>query len=440
MKNIFTLKNIALALLVLVVAIGLCLGLSYLWKYKESDIDSELRKYQSVIIKNETELLTSQLVKYVVQGKELAKSRIFRASIEGLSSRDKNKFEKAQQDFENFVKVSGFASGSLFDLNGKLFATSEGQLDGNEADYHEAIRKTASTRVPSFSPLHAHGGLFVSDLFLPVFPADALSNSVAPVKVLVLTVPMTDALRAFLATEQSLEYGSSIHLVQQTKGVFQEIVFSYPDNLKLQTIGASLEGVTGIDFGKRSNLYNSEEVFSSAGFIPAIGWWIGVETSVDEVAEQMNLYKGVSALLAALGLGAFIFFVLTVSFIFSSRKYYLKSKKLETKLVPAEQERVLLKKVFNSLPTPISVKDVETGTLIYINEAFAGLADLKNSETEGLTYNQVFDSRDAESLSHGDQMVSMSGNAYSHEMDVTKGAKKLIMQVQGIPCSVKEKK
>lgn len=437
MKNIFTLKNSALVLLVLVVAGGLCFGLSFVWQYKESDIDSELRDYQSVIIKNETELLTSQLVKYVLQGKELAKSRIFRASIEGLASREKKQFEKAQQDFENFVKVSGFVSGSLFNLNGKLFATSEGRLDSDEGNYREFVRKTANTRVPNFSPLHNHDGQFVSDLFLPVFPADALSNSVAPVKVLVLTVPMTDTLRAFLATGQSLEFKSSTHLVQQVDGIFQEIVFSYPDNLKLQSVSASLEGVTGVDFGRRSNLYNSGEVYSSAGYIPAIGWLIGVETDVDEVAEQMNLYKGVTALLAALGLGSFIFFILTVSFILSSRKYYLKSKKFEDELIPAKKERALLKNLFNILPTPISLKDTETGSLIYINKAFAGLAGLNHSEAEGLTDNQVFDSRDAESLEHGDQMVSMSGNSYTHEMDVTKGMTKITMQVQGIPCSVK---
>ncbi|CCO24146.1 HD domain-containing phosphohydrolase [Maridesulfovibrio hydrothermalis] len=435
-KNIFTLKNCALILLVLAVSGGTFYGLTKLWKEKKVELDAKLEKYQSVIVENETELLTSQLVKYIIQGRELAKSRIFRSSIDGLSSSNKEKVRNAQEDFKNFIKVSGFSSGFLFNLDGRLFATTSGPLEGNESEYEESIKKVIESRGPLFSPLHIHNGYLVSDLFLPVFPAKALSSSVAPVKVMVLTVPMSETLRAFLASEQSLEYDSKIHLVQQVGSGFEETVFSYPDSLKLQSVAASLDGVTDIKFGSRTDLYKTKQVYSSAGYISAIRWWIMVETDVATINGQLAEYKNITSLIAALGLGTIVFFILTISFITSSRKYYLKSQKLEEKLVPSRKYKKILLKVCDALPFPMSLKDSETGVFLYINKAFAEFSGLKVTEAEGLTDNQVFDSADAESLAHGDQMVIMSGNSYSHELVLSKGVRQITMQVLGIPCSL----
>ncbi|OEU67625.1 MAG: PAS sensor protein [Desulfovibrio sp. S3730MH75] len=438
-KKIFTLKNSMLLLLILAVTGVTFYLLTNLWQAQAEKVEAELKSYQAVIIKNETELLSSQLVKFVIQGKTLAKSRIFRSALDGLSSSKKDVVQKAHEDLENFVKVSGFSAGHLFDLNGKLFATTSGQLEKEEASYQESIKKIIETRIPIFSPLYSSAGQLVSELFLPVFPSKAISNTVEPVKIMVLTIPMTEILRSFLASDQSLKYNSNIHLIQQDgAGDFQETVFSYPDNLKLQTVGISLDGFSKIDFGIRTDLYKTKQVFSAATYIPAIRWWVMIETDGSAVDVLTGDYKKISTLIACLGIGTFVFFILTMNFLISSRKFHRKSTELEAELIPALKEKLLLQKICNTIPTPISLKDGETGHFLYINQAFVELTSRNHSGVDGLTDQQVFDNVDAEELSHGDQMISMSGSGYSQELSITKGMNQLTMQVTGVPCSLKQ--
>jgi len=438
-KKVFTFKVCSLLVAVLAVMAVTIYSLTNLWQTHLDDLHTDLAEYQSIIVKNDTELLTSQLVKIVIQGKELAKSRIFRTALEGLRSSKEEGVTKAQEDLENFVKVSGFYSGHLFDLKGRLTATTEGRFEGDEADYQANIKKIIDTKIPIFSPLHSSSGRLVSDLFLPVFPAHALSNSVEPVYVLVLTVPMNEILRAFLASEQSLEYNSKIHLIQQVGEGFQETVFKYPDNLELQSVGASLGGITGVEFGVRTDLYRTKQVFSTATMIPAIRWWVMLETDVTVIEDQLDEYELVSMWIVALGFAAFVLLILAVNFIVSSRKYHKRSQDLEAELIPTRKEKRLLQLFCNMIPYPVSLKDSGTGLFLYVNKAFAELTGFEQSEAKGISDNQVFTYADAEALFHGDQMVSMSGNPYTHELSIAKGMEQTLMQVSGVPCTVKEK-
>lgn len=438
-RDIFSLKVCGFLLTFGVVITVTIYALGNLWQTRWDNLQNDLGEYQSVIVKNNTELLTSQLVKIVIQGKEMAKSRIFRSALEGLRSSKESSVDRAQEDLDNFVKVSGFYAGHLFDLKGRLSATTAGRFEGDVADYQSSIKRVIKTKIPIFSPLYSFSGRLVSDLFLPVFPAEALSSSVEPVYVLVLTVPMTEILRAFLATEQSLEYDSKIHLIQRIPDGYEETVFRYPDNLELQEVGAALAGITGVEFGVRTDLYREKQVFSSATLISAIRWWVMIETDVTVLEAQLDEYKVVSVWVAVLAVTAFMFILLTVNFVITSKKYYQKSQELEAELIPTRDEKNLLQVFCNMVPLPISLKDRETGQFLYVNSAFSEFTGFDQDEARGITDNQIFTYADAEVLFHGDQMVGMSGNSYTHELSITRGMDQNLMQIVGVPCSIKEK-
>ena len=414
--------------------------LANLWQDNEDDLRTDLGNYQGVIVKNNTEMLSSQLVKVILQGKEMSRARMFRAAMEGLESARRADREKAQEDLENFVHVSGFYEGHLFNPDGQLFATTEVRFEGRESDYKEPIQRVLKTRIPFFSPLRSSSGRLVSDLFLPVFPASALSNSVAPSKILVLTVPMTATLRAFLATEQSLEYDSRIHLIQQVDDGFEETVFRYPDNLELQSVTASLKNVGSVMFGTRTDLYGEKEVYSTAKLIPAIRWWVLIETDVTFLESLQHEFKLVSGLVTGLGLLTLILLVIALNFIFSTRQLYRRKTALEAELIPSRMERTMLHGFCDAIPFPVTLKARDTGVYRHVNWAFAEFTGFEQQDAIGITDSQVFTYQDVEDLDHGDQMVNMSNRTYTHELSITKGMDQTLMQVTAIPCAVFEER
>ncbi|WP_320170473.1 HD domain-containing phosphohydrolase [Maridesulfovibrio sp.] len=437
-KRLFNLRNIALLLLFLAVAGCLYYGVDKLWRDKEAEAAKRLSEYQAAVISDDVELLSSRLVEYVIRGRELARARIFRFAVKGLAGADKKHREEAREDFGNFVKVSGFDSAYLFNLDGSLYSTSGRQLEGGAGEYRRLVELVLKNRIPVFSPLRENSGILTSDLFLPVFPAEALSTEVEPTKVLVLTVPLSDILRSFLAAARELENGSRIHLIQQYGSAYQDVILGHSDNLELQDVSADLSGITKVEFGKRKNLQNSDMVYSSAEFIPAINWWVLMETDVAAANDDLNIFKTGTALIAALALGCVVFFVLTIKFIVSTRRYYLSSTKNEENLIQQRSENRLLKLVCNTMPTPVSVKNSGDGGFLFVNKSFAKMGGLESRAALGLTDKQVFGEINAETISHGDQMATMSNSAYSEEMVMPGRAGSSVLQVTSVPCTVEE--
>ncbi|SDL56573.1 HD domain-containing protein [Maridesulfovibrio ferrireducens] len=432
-KKLFNRKKVALLFALLFIAAGTIYFVSIFLEKQENILINDLEKYQSVVLNSETESLSSQLVKFVVQGRNLAKARIFRLSLEGLASTKEEKVQKAQEDFDNFIKVSGFTAGHLFNLDGKLFATTEGRLEGSEISYQKSIQHVLKNRVPIFSRLRPSYGQLVSELFLPIFPAKALSDSVAPIKVLVLTVPMTEILRSFLATDQRLNYGSTIHIIQEDENKFQEVSFSYPDNLKLQSVGVSLKGVSGIQFGVRSDLYKAKQVYSSAISIPTIHWWVMVETDADQIYAQLNKNKELAETIAMIAFAAIAFLLLTISLLFSRKKYLNRSQELNSELIPTKMRKDMLEKICKTLPIPLCLKDNTTESYVFVNKAFADLTGTNFNNALGSTDQRTFLNSETKTLTHIGQMTNMSENIYTQEMTLDRGSEQTHLQVSGIP-------
>ncbi|ACS80271.1 HD domain-containing phosphohydrolase [Maridesulfovibrio salexigens] len=437
-KQFFSIKNLLLILLLFALAGGTFETLNYLWKEKEQSVRTDLKEYQKTVLENESELLSAQLVNYVVRGKELARARIFRLAMDGLKSAKKKEVRKAQEDFNNFVKVSGYSAGCLFEPDGNIFASTDVPEEIVGRGYKEAVLNTLHSRTPLFLPLRTKGNDLVADLFIPVYDAYATSTATPPSRVLMLEVPMTAMLRTFLGSERTFKYESSIHLIQKNGKASEEATFNYPNILKLQTMKVSFEGVNEVLFGERANLSQDKKVYSSARFIPVVNWWVMIETATAVPNRIISIYQQESIIFASLLLAAMIFFVLTVRFIASTRKYHRKSSRLEEKIPTLQKELSLLRIINNSLPEPVTLKKSEDGAFIHVNKSFTDFTGLKQTEALNLTDNQVFDHHEAETLSHGDQMVTMSNSPYSEELVMTRGSSKSTIQVTFVPCTVDE--
>ena len=438
LKRIFSIQNILLTMLIVALAGGTFETLHYLWKEKKEHLRNELKQYQTVVVKDEAELLSSQLVDYVTRAKELARARIFRVAMDSLNSADAKEISKAEEDLRNFVKVCGFSAGTLFEPNGDIFATTEGLEDILALNSRETVPEIMQSRKPVFSPLRMKGNGLVTDLLIPVYDAYATSTAEAPTKILMLEIPMTSILRAFSGAERTFKYESSIHLLQVNGKTTEEAVLNHSNNFKMQATTASFDAAKELIFRKRPALSNDGKVYSSAQFIPAVSWWVMIETATSAADRAYGLYQQQSTILAALALAAAILFILTIRFIAAARKYHRKSSRLETKVPALQQELSLLRIIINALPDPVCLKKTEGGNFLLVNQSFADLTGLQKNAALNLTNKQVFDHNEAETLSHGDQMVSMSNSSYSEELTLTRGSSKSTLQVTFVPCTVND--
>ena len=430
-------STLVLCCFLLAVGAGAWYTAKVLLDQKTEALTEELKQYQAEVLSSEAEMVSTHLVEWVMRGRELAKARIFRSAITNFESMKEQNKKQAQEDFENFVGTAGFMAGHLFSTGGRLLATSTGKLDDTEGAYYASIQEVVKTRIPFFSPLYSYRGGLVADLYVPVYPAGALSDSVAPDHVLVLVIPLRNTLRAFLASEHGLRYATKVHLVQMVTDAmqgdsFEEIVLAYPDTMKLQRVNASLKDVKKVQFGPRMDLQGDIPVFSSVMALPAIRWWLAVETERGQLAVALQEHKVASLVALVLGGLVAILFTCAVAFFISRRRHHGNSVELREELAPLRREHDLLGRIADALPTPVCLRGADDGKILYANEAFALLCGKPRAVVPGLCLAELFNPGEVESLVHGDQMLAMSDAVYSQEIPLYRGAQPMYHHVQGV--------
>jgi HD-GYP domain len=405
-------------------------------KKKTEKSVAELEQYQRKVLFAESETLSGQLVTPVLRARELAKARIFRNAIVNFASMKQQNKDQAQEDFENFISVTGYMAGHLFSPEGSLRATTTGKLDSAENEFYAPVRNVAKTRLPYFSPMFIYKGALVSNLFIPVYPPHVLSDSAAPEYVLALVVPLHGVLRSFLTSVRNLDYQTSVRLVQQGEsGTFQEIVVAYPDIVKIIPVKASLKGVKEVEFGRREDLNGTGPVYSSVAYLPAVRWWIAAETGEDVLAEPIEEYQKLLHFLLVIGGALAFFFIASVVLFFSRYRHHREEKSLAQEIEPLRQTLAMGLNISKALPTPLCLVASKEGTIVYANEAFAAMCGKPQSVITGFTLPDIFNPEETETLLHGEQMLTMSGGrSHSQELEIYRGPIPRLYEVTTLQC------
>jgi len=428
--------TLVLSCFFLVLGVGAWYSAKLFLQEKEDHQVAELEQYQAKVLNAQSEVLSGQLVTPVLRARELAKSRIFRRSIANFASMKDKKKILAQEDFENFIDVAGFRAGHLFSTGGSLRATTMDKLDSTESEYYAPVRSVAETRQPYFSPLYLYKGELVSDLFIPVYPSNVLSDSADPEYVLALVVPVHGVLRSFLTSIRNLDYQTTVRLIQQDEeGRFQEIVVAYPDLIKVIPVKASLKGVKQVEFGRRADLNGLGSVYSSVVYLPAVRWWIAAETDEDVLIAPVRECQGMVMVLLALG-GILAVFITTAVVLFFSRYRHCRiERSLAQELEPMREILAVGTSISSALPTPLFLLNAKDERVMFANEAFASMCGKPMSVILGLSISELFLPVETDSLHHGQRMLAMSGGkSYSQEIELFRGPVPLLYEVQSLHC------
>lgn len=396
---------------------------------------AELKQFQDNVLGPSVEALSEQLVTQVLRARELAKARIFRGAVDNFASMKQENKDQAQADFDNFIRTAGFLAGHLFSPEGSLRATTAGKLDAPESAFYATVRSVASTRQPYFSPVYLHNGLPVSNLFIPVYPAHILSESTPPESILALVVPLQDTLQSFLTASRNLDHKTSVRLMQKTQGgTIEQIDVVSGGPIFIMPSEASFGDATAIAFARRQGP-DGGSVYSSAVFLPAVGWWIAVETDAQALAEPIQRYRDMLTFVLIVGGLLTAFFIISVVLFFSRHRHHKEEKNLILELAALRQTLVTADRVNKALPTPICMVRAETGTIAYANEPFAAMCGKPLSIMPGLALSEVFNPEVANALEHGAQVLAITqGKPHSQVVELRRGSTSRLYEITTLRC------
>ena len=397
----------------------------------------ELEQFQDKVLLPAAEGLSGQLVTQVLRARELGKARIFRSAMDNFASMKQENRDRAQEDFDNFIRTSGFLAGHLFSPEGSLRATTAGKLDVPVSAFYAAVRNVASTRQPYFSPVYLYNGLLVSNLLIPVYPAHILSESTPPENILALVVPLQDALRSFLVASRNLDHNTFVRLVQETEGgTFEEIGDALGDLITVIPVKASFTGDKNMAFARRQSLGGNGSVYSSAVFLPSVRWWIAVESDVQALAEPIQRYRDMLTFVLVVGGLLTVFFIISVVLFFSRHRHHREEKNLILELAALRQTLATAGRVNAALPLPICLISAEEETIEYANEPFAAMCGKPLSIMPGLALSEVFNPEVTNALQHGAQMLALSqGKPHSQVVEIRRGSASRFYEVMTIKCA-----
>ncbi len=429
--------GIVLLIFFLVVAAGAWYSGTLLLHDKKIELVDGLKEYQAHILKAESEIMSTQLVTQVLRARELAKARIFRGAIVNIVSMKEEKKAQAQKDFKDFIKLAGFRAGHIFTVDGLLQATTMDKLDTEESAYYGPVREVFKTRIPYFSSLYIHKGELVSDLFIPVYSANVLSDSDMPGNILALVVPVHSLIRSFLATTEGLEANTTVRLVQEAvDGTFEEIKVDYPDTIKTIPIEATLTGVSEVEFGNRTDLNGAKKVYSTAVSMPSVRWWLATESGTEAIDSPLFQYRDKLMISLILGVGLAFLLSTTILFFFSRLRHRKNEMELADAIKLLRKKLHISKRLNETLPTPYCLRNSQDGSLLYANRAFADMCGKPLSLISGLKIADLFNPEEAEALEHGNQMLTMSGGqTHIQEIEVYHGPKPTLFNVMSLSCA-----
>lgn len=302
-----------------------------------------------------------------------------------------------------FTRITGFIGGRVINRNGTVYIATDATTTPLRPDQSEMVKKTLASRQNQFGPMRhtAHG--LVLETYLPIFPPGGSSKDAQPVAVLYLSKAISDRISELIGSNQLIEKGESIRLVQRVPGGFEEVVPWLPGELRPVGVPLDLDEGQRLVFAERASLSGEQQVYS-VGVPASMNWWIVAEADYGVAREGLRGERRVLISIAAL---LILVFTVTFSAVWTKlvgnqdRKL---AQHFESMAQRIENQRQLLDRINGTIADFIGLKDLQ-GRYRYVNPAFAQAVGRSTDELSGLDDEAIFGFDTARRLEQSDHQV-----------------------------------
>lgn len=302
-----------------------------------------------------------------------------------------------------FTRITGFIGGRVVNRNGTVYIATDATTTPLRPDQSEMVKKTLATRQNQFGPMRhtAHG--LVLEIYLPIFPPGGSGKDAQPVAVLYLSRAISDRISELIGSNQLIEKGESIRLVQRVPGGFEEIVPWLPGELRPVGVPLALDEGERLTFAERTSLSGAQQVYS-VGVPASTNWWIVAEADYGVAREGL---RGERRVLISIATLLILVFTVTFSAVWTKlvgnqdRKL---AQHFESMAQRIENQRQLLDRINGTIADFIGLKDLQ-GRYRYVNPAFAQAVGRSTEEIAGLDDEAIFGFDTARRLEQSDHQV-----------------------------------
>jgi len=418
---------------VLVISVGILLLANKAVKDKEVGVLENLQKRFEILTHVRGEVISTFLGNLSHHGDRLIKSDLFRlyaAEIEDFDGDLSILFGTihSEEDVESegavlaeqlpmmenmlreFSTYAGFINARILSKSGEAYIATDGHLPPMNEMQIASAQAAISTNGPQYSPLRKTVRGVEMDVYVPIYPPDAVGGTdeiphEGAVGVLMMTRLVSGKITELLSNSALAAKGQKTRLMQKDGDRYKEATPWSSEGFKEVSSKIEFGPEGNIPFGARVSIGDSEQKVYSLGVrVPGPEWWLIQEIDYDDAVAPINDFTRTVYIVAGLGiLTAFLvaglaWWILTGV---QSQRIAKEFKALATQI---DDQKRFIDSINANIDEFITLKD-GVGRYTYVNDAFAAAVGRTKEELIGMDAAAVFGFDTAKRLESIDQVA-----------------------------------
>lgn len=418
---------------VLVISVGILLLANKAVKDKEVGVLENLQKRFEILTHGRGEVVSTFLGNLSHHGDRLIKSDLFRlyaAEIEDFDGDLSILFGTihSEEDVESdgavlaeqlpmmenmlreFSTYAGFVNARILSKSGEAYIATDGHLPPMDEVQIASAQAAIAENSPQYSPLRKTVRGIEMDVYVPIYPPDAVGGTEegpqeGAVGVLMMTRLVSGKITELLSNSALAAKGQKTRLMQKDGERYKEAAPWSSEGFKEVSTQIDFGPEGNIPFGARMSIGDSEQKVYSLGVrVPGPEWWLIQEIDYDDAVTPIHDFTRTVYIVAGLGILTAFLIAGLAWWILTGVQSQRIAKEFKALATQIDDQKRFIDSINANIDEFITLKD-GVGRYTYVNDAFAAAVGRTREELIGMDAAAVFGFDTAKRLESIDQIA-----------------------------------
>jgi PAS domain S-box-containing protein len=419
---------------VLVISAGIVLLAARAVRNNRAAVLENQQKRFQLLTQGRTEVIGSWLENLSHQGDRLIKSDLFRlyaSEVDTYAGDLSNLFGRLHSDrsvegqegttlaeqlpmMENtlreFSTYAGFLNARILSRKGEAYIATDGYLPPMNQEQIGLAMAAIRDDGPQYSTLRKTAQGLVMDVFVPIYPPDAVGGTEETtgqkaVGVLMMTRQISGKITELLSNSPLAAKGEKTRLMQKSGAGYREVAPWTADGFLDVGFPIEIDQNGHIPFGVRPSIEDADaKVYSLGVRIAGPAWWLVQEIDYDQAMKPIIDYDRTVYIVAGLGILTALLIAGLAWWILTGVQSQRIAEQFRALATQIEEQKLFIDSINANIDEFIVLKDAQ-GKFTYVNDAFAAAAGRPREELIGMDTAAVFGFDTAKRLESIDEVV-----------------------------------
>ena len=420
---------------VLVISVGIVLLANKAIRDKEAGVLENQQKRFQLLIQGRSEVIASWLDTLSHQGDRLIRSDLFQlyaSEVDAFAGDLSNLFGTLHSDktvqgdessmtlaeqlpmMENMLRefstYAGFLNARILSRKGEAYIATDGHLPPMNEEQIAQAKAAIKENKAQFSSLRQTAQGLEMDVFVPVYPPDAVGgNDEGPrqgaIGALMMTRQVSGKITELLSNSPLAAKGEKTRLMQRTGSSYREVAPWMAEGFLDIGFPVKLDEQGHIPFGVRPSIEDADvKVYSLGVRVPGPAWWLVQEINYDDAMKPIVEFNRTVYIVAGLGILTALLIAGLAWWILAGVQSQRIAEQFRVLASKIEEQKLFIDSINANIDEFIVLKD-GMGKFTYVNDAFATAAGRPKEELIGMDTAAVFGFDTAKRLEAIDEVV-----------------------------------